>query len=106
MPRRPGMWLKGRTFIGLMFWALFQEGDIKSIEANVSIKRTVIILLLRSQGTWALTKKGLFLSAHVIDGNEFSPALHSPEHMMFPGWGLCDSNLPQLRLTSSRQSRA
>lgn len=46
-----------------------------------------MILLSCSQGNWAFTKKGLFLSVHVIDGNEFSLVLHSPEHMMFPGWG-------------------
>lgn len=97
---------EGRTFIGLMLWALFQEGDVKSIEANISIKKTVIILLSCSRGNWAFTKKGLFLSVYVIDRNEFSLVLRSPEHMMFLGWGLYDSNLPQLRLISSRQSRA
>ena len=106
MPRRRGTWLKGRTFIGLMLWALFQEGDVKSIEANISIKKTVIILLSCSRGNWAFTKEGLFLSVHVIDGNEFSLVLRSPEHMMFPGWGLYDSNLPQLQLISFGQSRA
>lgn len=46
-------WQKQRTFISLITRALFQGGDIKSIEANVAIKMTMTVLLSSSQRNWA-----------------------------------------------------
>lgn len=41
---------KAEHFISLMLGALFQEGDIKSIAANIAIKRTMNIPRLCSTG--------------------------------------------------------
>lgn len=41
MPRQTA---KADNFISLMLWALFQDRNIKSIEANISIQGTMAIL--------------------------------------------------------------
>lgn len=86
MPRCPDTWRKRRIFIRLMLWALFQEGDIKSIEANIAIKRTMTVLLSCSQGNWAFAKNAFSLLKMSQVGVASQPHPILPNTWNFQEW--------------------